>query len=507
MSRKRKFWLAVSVAAALVVLIPFGLRWRAQWQLNAYRKKLIAAGEKLTVEELTPKRSAQPTNTALFLRLAPTLPSFGNLAPEAMHSIKSGVARVAWRQPQLMDGFGTNGTTFDVWPPLADAAMKNEQTLDELRSLLDAGGIEFTPADSHPIFNGTYLSSVKFLAIAFSARTMLALHQGRLPEAFVYLKSCAAGAQLTAKGPLMVDQMVSDACMAISACACWEALQANGWTDDQLAQLQSQWDATDVLAAAEASLVMERAQGPIMFRLCRSSRQGMVDSWGASFGMHDNAEIWHDFLLNAGTGVKELLVSYPRYWGWKWIWSYQDEQRYLKFMQSMIDTMRDAQKYPAVLHLPAIGIAVNNPDEPEAAASFDVVESMKDGMRRFVLKALRAQTEEGIVRTAIALERYRLAHHAYPAALRDLVPALLHEIPMDGMDGHDLRYRLNPDGTYLLYSVGEDGVDNGGDPTPPAEKRPGLFNGRDWVWPRAGTVEEVQAYEAEQDKLKTKMKH
>ena len=70
------------------------------------------------------------------------------------------------------------------------------------------------------------------------------------------------------------------------------------------------------------------------------------------------------------------------------------------------------------------------------------------------------------------------------------------------MDGHDLRYRLNPDGTYLLYSVGEDGVDNGGDPTPEKEKRLYFLNGRDWVWPRPATDEEVQAYEAEQNKPK-----
>jgi len=125
---------------------------------------------------------------------------------------------------------------------------------------------------------------------------------------------------------------------------------------------------------------------------------------------------------------------------------------------------------------------------------------------RAVLKAMRAQTEEGIVRTAIALERYRLAHHPYPVTLRDLVPALLHEVPIDCMDGHDLRYRLNPDGSYLLYSVGNDGVDNGGDPTPVAGRNLGFLNGQDWVWPRPATDGEVQAYEAEQNKPKAWIK-
>jgi hypothetical protein len=499
MSRKRKIWAVLSLALALVVLMPLGLRWRAQWHLNAYRKKLIAAGEKLTVEELAPKRNPQATNTALFLRLASTLPPFGNFAPGAMHSIKPGVARVAWRQDRLMDGFNGTPQSVDVWPPLTEAARKNEHTFEELQSLLDAGGIELMEDYSQPSgLNGfTYLPTVKILAIAFNARAMLALHQGRVQEVFVYLKSCGIVSQLTAKDPLMIDQLLSYACMSIAAAGCWEALQAGGWTDDQLAQLQLQWDQSDILADAESSLAMERARAPMMYQLARASRQGMEDVGGYASGVRANAEIWHDFLLNADKGVRELLASYPRYWGWKWIWSYHDEQRYLEFMQTMIDTMRDAQKPPA------IRIAANRLEEPEATANLDVVESMKDGVRRFVQRALRAKTEEGIVRTAIALERYRLARHVYPKALRDLVPDLLHKVPIDCMDGHDLRYRLNPDGTYLLYSVGEDGVDNGGDPRPKEDYRlPTFFNGRDWVWPRPATDEEVQAYEAEQNRPK-----
>ena len=62
-----------------------------------------------------------------------------------------------------------------------------------------------------------------------------------------------------------------------------------------------------------------------------------------------------------------------------------------------------------------------------------------------------------IVVTAIALERYRLRHKEYPARLSDLTPEFLSKLPIDFMDGKPLRYRPKDDGTYLLYSVGEDG--------------------------------------------------
>jgi hypothetical protein len=343
---------------------------------------------------------------------------------------------------------------------------------------------------------------VKVLVIAYSARAMLALHQSRMEEAFVYLRSCDAAAQLIAKNPLELDQLVSYACVSIAAWACWEALQAEGWTDDHLAQLQHQWDGPDFLAAAEASLAMERTRAPMYFQMSRASRQGLDILMGGNSGIKNNAEIWQDLLTAPGLGASELLDSYPRYWGWKWIWSYRDEHLYLEFMQSMIDALRDAQRRSAVLDWPSIRIGTNSLEDQQATAKLDVVEAMKDGTKRFVLHAWRAQTEEGIVRTAIALERYRLKHHAYPTSLRDLLPVLLQQVPIDCMDGRDLRYRLNPDGTYLLYSVGEDGVDNGGDATPVEGRKPGFLSGRDWVWPRAATDEEVQAYEAEQTKPK-----
>jgi hypothetical protein len=85
---------------------------------------------------------------------------------------------------------------------------------------------------------------------------------------------------------------------------------------------------------------------------------------------------------------------------------------------------------------------------------------------------------------------------------------------MDVMDGKPLRYRLNPDGTFLLYSVGEDGVDNGGDLTPTESivrsrihpwlatdahsRAKAWWLARDAVWPMPATPEEIKAY---QDKI------
>src|SRR5262249_52975358 len=91
----------------------------------------------------------------------------------------------------------------------------------------------------------------------------------------------------------------------------------------------------------------------------------------------------------------------------------------------------------------------------------------------------------------------------YPARLDDLAPAYLKEVPLDFMDGKPLRYRTKEDGTFLLYSVGEDGKDDGGDgvdaPAYPAWR--GImfstwWRGREAVWRMAASEAEVKAYEA-----------
>jgi len=61
----------------------------------------------------------------------------------------------------------------------------------------------------------------------------------------------------------------------------------------------------------------------------------------------------------------------------------------------------------------------------------------------------------------VACQRYRLRHHALPPTLQALAPAFLQVVPTDPFDGKPLKYRC-AGGAYVLYSVAEDGKDDGG---------------------------------------------
>jgi hypothetical protein len=74
---------------------------------------------------------------------------------------------------------------------------------------------------------------------------------------------------------------------------------------------------------------------------------------------------------------------------------------------------------------------------------------------------VRIRTHLDLARTALAIERYRLATAEVPERLAELVPTYLEHVPVDHFDGQSIRYRRTDPG-YLLYSVDTDGQDNGG---------------------------------------------
>jgi hypothetical protein len=76
-------------------------------------------------------------------------------------------------------------------------------------------------------------------------------------------------------------------------------------------------------------------------------------------------------------------------------------------------------------------------------------------------------------RVALAIERYRRDHDdALPTSLDALVPAYLTDVPLDPFNDGPLLYRSTPSG-YVVYSVGANGTDDGGDVrVPPQERGP-----------------------------------
>lgn len=91
-------------------------------------------------------------------------------------------------------------------------------------------------------------------------------------------------------------------------------------------------------------------------------------------------------------------------------------------------------------------------------------------LSRCVTLDLRGIARLRTARVALAIERYRLASGNLPDVLSDLIPSYMDTIPSDPFDGEQLRYKKLDIG-FVVYSVGEDGQDDGGKERPPCKKR------------------------------------
>jgi hypothetical protein len=92
------------------------------------------------------------------------------------------------------------------------------------------------------------------------------------------------------------------------------------------------------------------------------------------------------------------------------------------------------------------------------------------------------QTDANEAAVACALERYKLANGNYPETLDSLAPRFMETVPHDIIGGEPLKYHRTDDGKFLLYSVGWNETDDGGQDSPKTGNNPADYSKGDWVW-------------------------
>lgn len=110
--------------------------------------------------------------------------------------------------------------------------------------------------------------------------------------------------------------------------------------------------------------------------------------------------------------------------------------------------------------------------DAKAANTIELLFKMnKSNINSTRFQIAKSQTQNAVLTVTLALLAYKLEHGNFPASLTQLVPDCLEQIPSDPFAARKpLQYRVQGD-KYVLYSVGPDGEDDGGQPVDAAKTK------------------------------------
>jgi hypothetical protein len=499
---KRWWKIAIPLAAAVVgAVVLWSVPNHALANLEKTRRSLRQAGFKVDLQEFDysippdiQRRSAllgRTTRAELTNRASAafTAPMMSDI-PDVITDAGNNTAIPMWKRSRLPDYTGN-----DLWPGIKATLQASEPVLAAKREAAVSGPIRFKPVGwPGPQALLPYLGDMKALESAFCAQSMLALREGDRAAAWTNLVAATCLATAYVPEPNAISHLMRHGCVRTAFDVTWSVLQAGGWTDAQLQSLQRRWEEVNVWTNLSECAATDRAAGAA---LCEMERK---DS--ASFGLTLKWIMGHPKDAVAVLSGEWQRVRY-RHQG-----SYEDEAAILLFYRDREMEMRNAphaknwnemRSLPGVTNRPVF----TSPRTSRALAALNLRQmSMAVAGRGLGLAAGAAEAEarRRIVITALALERFHARNGRYPETLAALVPDFIQSPPVDFMDGQPLRYRLEDDGRFVLYSVGLDCVDNQGR-MPKAERnglpsRFGVAPNADLAWPRQASPAEIARFEA-----------
>lgn len=423
-----------------------------------------------------------------------------------MTPVGSNAAIVVWKQNR-----SASHSHEDLWPILRES-LSGTRVLSVNRPDLDAvceaaltGPIRFD-------LNGGAgnalllppLAALKNLAQTLGTRAVLQLHDGNRDAAWTNLLASTRLVTAWESGPAEIAHLVRYACAAIVFNVTWQTLQAGGWADDRLAYLQQEWESAGFLQGLPETAAFTRASVVATCQLER--RQPLALGLTLQSSLRSPRSAWYG------------LSDYWRRRRYRQHGSYEDEKALLLYYRDRELELRRAMRSPTWSEMRSLpGVTNQVPFQSKHSSSALSMLTTRQLMLNAQLppqgllgRAADADARRRLILTAIALERYRSRHGSYPKTLEELVPELLKNAPVDFMDGQPLRYRLTDDSRFVLYSVGLDCTDDGGQMQqkrrrgPPDEGVPGfgIQPGTDLVWPCPAWDTEIQAHEEEEERAR-----
>jgi hypothetical protein len=283
------------------------------------------------------------------------------------------------------------------------------------------------------------LSELRGTVFLLKLEAILYAENGDSKSAIRSVKSCFGIARSLAKEPITISQLVRSACQNVAATTIEYCVNRIKFTDEQLAELIEYIQNSDHNTDMSCAFVGERCFGISFFMAPGSVDPGLMG--GVPFrpllalykavGMADSDAIIYLDLM----------------------------EEYMKIYQLPLHQRQDAAK----------AVEARFQSTSKVHVLFYV---MMPALARITTIDTRNIAQLLTARIGLAIERYRLAAGKLPDTLNDLVPDYLDAVPKDPFDGNELRYKKLEVG-FVVYSIGEDLIDDGGKEKPTGKKEKG----------------------------------
>ena len=312
-----------------------------------------------------------------------------------------------------------------------------------------------------------HLKSLMSCAWVLRLRSIAELADGQPEKALADVRLTLYLASSISNEPFGVASSVRRSLIDFAVQPIGEGLARRQWQDDQLTALVSDLTAINAVQDYGATLRAERALRLNSIEYLRTER------------MANSIMDWNGDTLWPQTIMYRLSPAG---------WFYMNERAVARAYESALPTAAEVGQgiiSPEISHRFGIvgGVLRSRHLIPDnIAISFFVPPLAHDA------KAW-AQVQAGVdmARITCALERHRRARGGYPSQLDVLAPQFIKELPHDVINGQPFHYRNTEGDSYLLYSIGWDGKDDGGVPEDASRaifpNSPG-----DWVWSYPGKM-------------------
>lgn len=507
----KRFIFGVVCFITLVALFYAEEDWRGLRALNQFKQQWAAKGEKFDFKDVIPPPVPEDQNFAL----TPIVySSYGQILTRDGKEIPSNerdtnfVNRLKMPITRDNDDWPTNGggnwdratltdlkpwqdyyrrlaATTNLFPvspqpqsPAADvllALSKYDSTIEELRAAsklpYSRFPIEYDKDEPAAILL-PHLAMMKSCVHVLRLRATAELEIGQSDKALEDVKLMLYLSQSMRTEPVLISHLVRIAMVAITLQPVYQGLAEHKWSDSQLAVLNAELGRFDFLADYELAMHGEMAFGLAETEYWRRSRNLQALDYDESGGYNGGStHIWMRLAPASFFYRNELTIA----------------QMHEQWTLPLVDLQNRTVSAKTVRENQAAG-----EKELQHGWPYNVLARMIfPALNKCIVKFVRAQLSLDLARTAIALERYRLAHGEYPESLDALEPQLIEKVPHDIIGGQPLHYRRTNDGQFVLYSVGWNETDDGGVVVFKRGSSPGRDEGPssqvdldqgDWVW-------------------------